>query len=492
MNEKKRADDDAAEIVYGIDERPPLGRSVIYGFQHIFAMILGSITGAVIIGESIGLNSEQIGLLIGYINFAVGIATILQVTFGVKLPIIQGSTSGHLPAYLALGSVGVALYSDPTLTMQYIGGALLVGALLESFFGAINIFHWIVKWVSPITVGIIVSMVGLGLWPVVNDFIGSGWVYAIAVMSLVMLFSFALGAMMKTMALFMAVIIAYGGALLGTWLGWFGESHSLYVNIGNIISGAWISWPEVFPWGTPKFNVGFILAMTIPYIATAFESFGDYIAVANSSNVDSPNVKRVSRGIAFEGLGSFISSCLGATATSSFSQNVGVVRLSGVASRFVCVVAGILLLFIGIIGKLGVFLAEIPRVILGSVYLTAFGILVMTGFRLILKAKVTTSRNEILIGTSLLLGLALPAYMKENPIEVGNTSLQVFLNVFLATPMMVSGLWAFVLDNILPGSDEERGIIDWIGTEKKSDSSSKTKKKSSAPPNNRKLGEIPL
>jgi len=437
-------------IIYGIDDRPPLGRSIIFAFQHIFAMILGSITGGVIIGETVGLSGEQTGQLIGYINLGVGIATILQVTLGVKLPIIQGSTMGHVPAYLALGSIGVSLYSDPTLTMQYLVGALLVGAFLEALFGYLNLMRFFTRFISPITVGIVVMMVGLGLWPVINDFIGDFWPYAFGVIILVLLGSFAFGAVVKSMSLFLAVIVAYGLAITGTLIGWFTQGDALFVNFSPILDSAWVSVPKVFPWGAPKFNPGFILAMTIPYIATALESFGDYLAVAESSEVKTPNVKRISRGIGTEGLASIISAALGGTASSSFSQNVGVVRLSGVSSRYVCIVAGILLILIGIIGKFGVVLGQIPKVILGGVYLTAFGILVMTGLRLVLKAKVTTSRNEMIIGTSLLLGLALPAYMEGNSIEVSNTSLQIFFNVFLATPMMVSGLWAFLLDNILP------------------------------------------
>lgn len=470
---QERDNSESSEMVYGVDERPPFGRTIIYGFQHIFAMILGSITGAVVIGETIGLNAEQIGLLIGYINVAVGIATIIQVTLGVRLPMIQGSTSGHIPAYLALGSVGVALFSDPVLTMQYLVGALLVGAAFQFGFGLLNILKHISRWISPLTVGIIIMMVGLGLWPVVSEFIGGAWHYAIGVIGLVLIFSFALGVMMKTMALFSAVIITYSIAIFGTWMEWFSDHHAMYVNLNTIIEGNWFSWPKLFPWGAPKFNLGFIFAMTIPFLTASLESFGDYVATAEAAGVKRLNIGRASRGIAAEGIGSMISALLGGTATSSFSQNVGVIRLSGVASRFVCVVAGVLLIFIGIIGKLGFLLAEIPRVILGAVYLTAFGILVMTGLRLVMKAKITTSRNEILIGTSLLLGLALPAYMKENPIQLETTSLQVFVNVFLATPMLVSGLWAFVLDNVLPGTNEERGMNDWLDSAKEKERKSK-------------------
>jgi nucleobase transporter 1/2 len=453
-------------VVYGVDERPPMGRSVVYAFQHIFAMIVGSITGAVVIGTTVGLDEAQIGMLIGIINVAVGIATIAQVGFGVRLPIIQGSTSGHLPAYLALGSVGVSLFHDPTLTMQYLVGALLVGALLEATLGALNFLKYLRRVISPITVGLVVMMVGLGLWPVVNDFIGGAWHVAILVFILVLVFSFAFGVTVRTMAVFLAVIVGYGGAALGTFLGFFPPGSILHVPFQTIVEAPWVQLPLPMPWGPPLFNWGFILAMTIPYFATAFESLGDYIAVSASSVGKTPPVKRLSRGIMMEGAASALSAFLGGTATSSFSQNVGVVRLTGVASRFVCMLAGAILIALGLFGKLGAILGVIPQVVLGAVYLVVFGILVMTGLRVVLKANVTTSRNEAIIGTSLLLGLSLPAYMRENPLELdGWTSAQVFLNVFLATPMMVAGVWALVLDNVIPGTDEERGLTDWLGAE---------------------------
>lgn len=462
-DESEEGGGDRSHIVYGIDERPPPVRSTVYAFQHIFAMIVGSITGAVVIGSTIGLSDAQIGQLVGIINFAVGLATIAQVGFGVKLPVIQGSTSGHLPAYLALGSVGVALFEDATLTMQYLVGALLVGAVLELAVGALGFVRYIRRFVSPITVGIVIMMVGLGLWPIVNDFVGDAWHVGIVVFVLVIVLSFAFGRWVRTMAVFGAVVVGYAAAAVGTWVGWFGPDHSLNVDFSVIADAPWLSLPRPMPWGAPRFNVGFILAMTIPYFATVFESLGDYLAVAKSSEVDIPEPKRLSRGIAVEGAASSLSAFLGGTASSSFSQNVGVVRLTGVASRFVCILAGVFLVALGLFGKLGAALGAVPRVILGAVYLVVFGILVMTGLRLVLRAQILTPRNETVIGTSLLLGLAMPAYFRDNSLELGGpTGVDVFLNTFLATPMMVAGVWALLLDNLIPGSDRERGLEGWL------------------------------
>jgi xanthine/uracil permease len=207
------------------------------------------------------------------------------------------------------------------------------------------------------------------------------------------------------------------------------------VQAAAIVTGPWVAPPQLFPWGPPRFDLGFILAMTIPYFATAFESLGDYIVVAAASEVNTPSVRRLSNGILVEGAASALSALLGGTATSSFSQNVGIVRLTGVASRFVCLLAGVLLIALGLFGKLGAVLGGVPRVILGAVYLVAFGILVMTGLPLVLRADALTPRNEAIIGTALLLGLSLPAYMRQNPVAMPDLpSLQVFLNVFLATP----------------------------------------------------------
>lgn len=465
MNSKKQEqhqENKSQEIVYQMEERPSWGLSFIYAIQHIFAMILGSITGGVIIGDTVGLDETQTGLLIGYINVAVGIATILQVRYGVKLPLIQGSTMGHVPAYLALGGIGLTMFDDPMETMQYLGGALLVGAILEAIFGGFNLLKYVMKYISPITVGIVIMMVGLGLWQVVADFIGDAWIYAMGVIILVMLGSFAFGIQAKTMAIFGSVLVAYIVAAGGSYLGWFGSEHPLYIDFQPIAEAQTFVVPKPFPWGWPKFNLGFIVAMTIPYIATIFESMGDYIAVSNSVEGKTIKTKRISRGITTEGIASSISACLGGTASSSFSQNVGVVRLTGVASLFVCILAGFILIALGIFGQFGTIFASIPRVILGSVYLMAFGILVMTGLRLVLKADVKTSRNETIIGSSLLLGLALPFYMENNPVKFDNPSLQIFVNVFLATPMMVSGVWVFILDNIVSGTDKERGIDKWI------------------------------
>lgn len=453
--------------IYGVDEKPPLGHTIVYGFQHIFAMILGSVLGAVVIGDGLGLNTIQVGNFIGYINIAMGLATILQVKWGIKLPLIQGSTMGHVPAYVAIGAVSASISDDPLVSMQYLTGALLVGALIQTGIGLLNVVEHLRKIFTPMVVGVIIMMVGLGLWPVINDFIDGAWGIAIITVILVMIFNFGFGITAKTMSLFLTVIIGYILALVGTALSWFTPSHALFVNYDAILEAPWFVTPQLLPWGGMRFDFGMILAMTIPYFATSLESLGDYIAVAESSDVDTPSPKKLSRGIMFEGIASGVSSILGGTASSSFSQNVGIIRLTGVASRFVCIVAGVILILLGFFGKLGTGLSLIPRPILGAVYLVAFGILVMTGLRVVSKIKLRTSRNETILGTSLLLGLAIPAYYSNNPVEILDIlTLEVFLNVFLSTPMMVSGVWALILDNLIPGSDEERGITGWLESKK--------------------------
>jgi solute carrier family 23 (nucleobase transporter), member 1 len=453
--------DTTGDFVYGLHDRPPLWRSVVYATQHIFAMILGSIIGGFVIAEAVGLDDLQTGRLIGYINLAMGIATILQVRVGIRLPVIQGSTMGHVPAYLTLGALGATMFDDAETTMQYLMGALIVGAIFEAVFGFANGLRWVYRFMSPLAVGMFIMMIGLGLWPVINDFIGDAWHYAMIVIAIVLIGRFALGRTAQTMALFGAVLIAYAVAAAASATGLIGAGHALHVDFEVLASAGVINMPELFPWGTPRFHAGFILAMLIPYVATAFESLGDYLALARMTKAEDIDSKRLSRGLGVEGSASVLSAVIGGTATSSFSQNVGVIRLSGVASLFVNLVAGVLLVLIGLFAYAGTALASIPEVILGAVYIVAFGILVITGLRLVLEADITSPRNEVIIGTALLIGLAVPAYMEDVDLEFGIAALEVFANTFLATPMMVAGAWVLLLDNLIPGTDEERGLTAW-------------------------------
>jgi xanthine/uracil permease len=315
------------------------------------------------------------------------------------------------------------------------------------------------RFLSPLLVGIVIMMVGLGLWPVLNNFIGAGWHIAIAVFVVAVVASFALGKVARTMAVFITVVLWYAVASVGTWQGWFPQGSALHVDFSAIGGAPWFEVTRPFAWGMPKFHVAFALAMLLPFIATMLEITGDFFAVARATEVPLPSVKRIGRGIGTEGVGTLISGVLGGTAVSTFSQNIGLLRLSGVGSRFVCVVAGGVLVVLGLVGKLGAVLGSIPEVIVGAVYLLVFGMLIMTGLHLVMRADLKRPRNEILVGTSLLLGLALPAYMSENPLDIrGSPTAEIFANVFLATPMMVAGIWAALLDNLLPGTPEERGI----------------------------------
>ncbi|MEW6522964.1 MAG: solute carrier family 23 protein [Bacillota bacterium] len=445
-------------VIYPIDSRPTLRWSVSLGFQHVLAMFMGSITGGVVIGSATGLDPINTGRLISTIYFAMGIATLLQVTIGSRLPIVQGSSTSFVPAYFLLGKM-FAAGNDPITAVRYIMGGLMLGALVELVIGWGRVVRWLQYVVSPLSIGVIIALIGLGLYPVVNSFVGRNWVVASAVAALIFVFSFVLPGHFRMLGILLSVVVAYLAVLVGTVAGYFPAGHPLSVNLAAIGGSAWLTVPRPFMWGAPKFHVAAFLGVLVPYLVSIIESIGDYHATASVSGAAAPTSEDVCRGIGAEGAGCLVSATLGGTATTSFSQNIGVIAITGVASRYVVVMAGFILMVLGLFTKLGTVLATIPRPLLGGVYLVVFGTVAIVGFQQLRRADIDNSRNAAVVGTSLLVGLAVPAYVAANPIALPQLpTLQSTLSIVLGTPMAIGGLVALLLDNLLPGDRASRGL----------------------------------
>ncbi|XP_060554543.1 solute carrier family 23 member 2-like, partial [Ruditapes philippinarum] len=191
-------------------------------------------------------------------------------------------------------------------------------------------------------------------------------------------------------------------------------------------------------------------------------------ACARISCVSPPPAHAVNRGIAMEGFGSILSGIVGSGgATTSYSQNVGApLDLQRVASRRAFQVAGLIFLICGLCGKFGALLTMLPDPVLGGIVLVSFGMVTAVGLSNLQFVSLQSSRNLVIIGSSLLIGLMAPKYIISNPgcIKTGNDEIDRVLTVLLSTAMFVGGFVGCVLDNTVPGSDEERGIKSWRKT----------------------------
>ena len=265
-------------------------------------------------------------------------------------------------------------------------------------------------------------------------------------------------------------------------LGVFASGHPSHVNLEAVRESQWLrlSPTELFmPWGMPKFHLGFFLAVLAGYLASMIESIGDYHAISYMAGKGDPTPKQLSRGIGAEGVGCFLTGIFGGFASTSYSENIGLVGLTKVASRWVVTLGGILLIVLGILGKFGGFAAAIPGPVVGGLYCALFGLIAAIGIQTVAKADLTSDRNLFIAGFSLFMGLSVPAYFAATGTTDGMQPGQMLamyqptaqgllaalpptlagiVTAIGSTGMAVAAIFGLLLDNLVPGTDRERGL----------------------------------
>ncbi|GFX65677.1 hypothetical protein TNCV_4093701 [Trichonephila clavipes] len=226
----------------------------------------------------------------------------------------------------------------------------------------------------------------------------------------------------------------------------------------------WFRFPYPGQWGLPTFTLAAILGMLSGTLASIIESVGDYYACARLSGADSPPKHAINRGIFMEGLGCLIAGLYGtASGITSFSENIGAIGITKVASRRVIQYGSLLMIFFGMLGKFGGIFVTIPPPILGGIFCIMFSMITAVGLSALHFVDLNSSRNLFVLGFSLFMGLCLPKWIQANSgaINTGYELLNQTITILLSTNMLVGGFIGFLLDNIIPGTDEERGLLTW-------------------------------
>ncbi|XP_011714696.1 solute carrier family 23 member 1 isoform X5 [Macaca nemestrina] len=249
---------------------------------------------------------------------------------------------------------------------------------------------------------------------------------------------------------------------------------------GDIMAIApWIRIPYPCQWGLPTVTAAAVLGMFSATLAGIIESIGDYYACARLAGAPPPPVHAINRGIFTEGICCIIAGLLGTgNGSTSSSPNIGVLGITKVGSRRVVQYGAAIMLVLGTIGKFTALFASLPDPILGGMFCTLFGMITAVGLSNLQFVDMNSSRNLFVLGFSMFFGLTLPNYLESNPgaINTGILEVDQILTVLLTTEMFVGGCLAFILDNTVPGSPEERGLIQWkAGAHANSDTSSSLK-----------------
>jgi nucleobase transporter 1/2 len=202
--------------------------------------------------------------------------------------------------------------------------------------------------------------------------------------------------------------------------------------------------------------------MVAGYIASMVESIGDYYACARLSGAPTPNKDTINRGITFEGIGCLVAGIFGTgNGTTSYSENIGAIGLTRVGSRRVVQAGAVIMILLGTVSKFGALFTTIPQPIVGGMYCAMFGMIAAVGLSNLQFVDLNSARNLFILGFAFFMGLSVPEYFGQQPLQFEPVWLANVLNTLGSTGMAVGAFTALLLDNTIPGTDEERGLNAW-------------------------------
>ncbi|WP_314196368.1 nucleobase:cation symporter-2 family protein [uncultured Arthrobacter sp.] len=394
------------------DQRLSIGSTFAYGFQHVLTMYGGIIAPPLIIGAAAGMSSQDIGLLIAACLFVGGLATILQTVgirfFGSQLPLVQGVSFAGVSTMVAIvhGGGGIQAVFGSVIA------ASLIGLLITPLFSRI------IKFFPPVVTGTVITTIGLTLMPVAANWAMGGNKaapnygsmanigLAAATMAIVLLLSKVGNAAISRLSILLAMV-------LGTAIAFaFGMADFSKVGQGEIVA-----FPTPFAFGPPTFEIAAIISMLIVILVTLTETSADIIAVGEivGTKVDS---KRIGNGLRADMLSSAISPLFNSFTQSAFAQNVGLVAITGVKSRFVVSAGGLILVILGLLPVLGRVVAAVPTPVLGGAGVVLFGTVAASGIRTLSKVEYRNNMNLIIVAASIGFGMipiAAPAFYDQFP-----------------------------------------------------------------------------
>ncbi len=448
---------------------PPLASAVPLGIQHVLAMFVSNVTPAIIVcgAAGIGFGSDQGALGFPDMNYMIqmsmlfaGVATLFQTIgmgpVGARLPIVQGTSFAFIPimipAVAGLGTAGLA--------------GLMTGVMLGGIFHfCLGFFVGRIRYaLPPLVTGLIVLMIGLALVKVGIQYAAGGvplldattraiaeakaaglpvdmaalkfgsmsmWIPALVVVLVTLAIKFFTRGFMSVAAVLIGIIVGY---LVAMAMG--------QVNFGNVGRAAIFSAPIPFKWGV-EFNVAIIVGMCFMAIVSAIETVGDTSGITKGGAGREATDKEISGATFADGLGTAVAGAFGGLPNTSFSQNVGLVAMTGVMSRHVVTFGALFLIFCGFIPKIGAVINTVPINVLGGGVIVMFGMVCASGVSMLSDVK-WNRRNMMIFATALSVGLGLqlePSALQ----HVGKTA-----QILLTSGLLPAAAIAIILNLMLP------------------------------------------
>ncbi|MCL1879295.1 MAG: purine permease [Actinomycetia bacterium] len=412
-----------------VNAKLPIPQLFTYGFQHVLAMYAGAVTVPIVIGSALHLSSDLIVFLISADLFTCGIATLIQTLgfwkFGIRLPLIQGVTFASVQPIIAIGMGVEHTGGSPEQALVVVFSAVIVGGLFTMLVAPL--FSKFIHLFPPVVTGSVILAIGLSLLPVAIKMVGGQGFYVngepaqygtltfllvgLIVVLVILLVNRFFSGFLKNIAVLIGMIV---GFLVCIPLGfidfakvahasWFGVDLPFGLNMPGLDGGQYLSF-----FGGDQYMlhiVPAVISMLIVMLIVMVESTGDYIAIGEI--IDLPvGEKSIAAGLRADGLSTMIGGCLNALPYTAFAQNVGLVALTGVRSRYVVAGSGIILVVLGLIPKLAAVIDSLPPFVIGGAAFVMFATVAANGIKALSKAELSTRPNNIfIIAISLGVGL---------------------------------------------------------------------------------------
>jgi len=453
-------------LLYNIDDNPPVLETVILGLQHYLTMFGSTVAIPLILAPAFGIiDPVEKGWLIATMFFVSGITTLLQTAFGNRLPIVQGGTFSFLAPTFAICGMAALANAGWEVRMQHVQGAIIAGSLVEISVGASGIIGRLLRFVGPITIAPTIALIGLALFKFGAPEAGRHWPIGGLTILLIILFSQYLRQKHRTFELYpilLAIATAWIVSATLTTVGLFPEGHPSHTSLDNLKNAPWFRIPYPFQWGFPQFGAAAFIGMLAGYIASMVESIGDYYACARLSGAPTPDKHVINRGITFEGIGCLVAGIFGTgNGTTSYSENIGAIGLTRVGSRRVVQAGAVIMILLGMVSKFGALFTTIPQPIVGGMYCAMFGMIAAVGLSNLQFVDLNSARNLFILGFAFFMGLSVPEYFAQQPMQFEPAWVASILNTLGSTGMAVGAFTALALDNTILGTDEERGLKAW-------------------------------
>ncbi|MEU0969868.1 nucleobase:cation symporter-2 family protein [Streptomyces sp. NPDC005917] len=386
-----------------VDEKLPPLKMATTGLQHVAAMYAGVVAPPLIVGAAIGLSGTELTFLTGACLFTAGLATFLQTLgvwkIGARLPFVNGVTFAGVAPMTAIA----ASTHDRSDALPVIFGAVIVAGLLG--FLAAPFFSRAVRFFPPVVTGTVITLIGVSLLPVAfgwaqgpapaADDYGSAKYLGLAALTLLMVL--LLRRFTRGFVKQIAVLI---GLVAGTLVALpFGVT-----DFGPVVDADVIGFPTPFHFGAPQFQVAAILSMCVVMVVSMTESTADMLALGEI--VERPADERtIAAGLRADTLGSAISPLFNGFMCSAFAQNIGLVAMTRIRSRFVVAAGGGFLVLMGLCPMAASLIAVVPRPVLGGAGVVLFGSVAASGIQTLVKAGLEEDENVLIVAVSLAVGI---------------------------------------------------------------------------------------